>query len=482
MKKLKQNWALLPHNFRRIDSHYLVSSLWGGWVVLSEDEFLKVNQFAIRENSALFRKLKRSSLVIDESTFLGFVEKYRAQHASLFWDAGLHIAVVTEQCNFSCRYCQADATSRANQMGFEVATRVLGCLFASANQSVRLELQGGEPLLNWPTVKFLVIHARRQNKFEKKNLSISLVTNCSLLDQTKLNFLVTHGVEICTSLDGPREIHDLNRIFTSGQGTHDMVVSCLGNIRKAYRKRGIKNPFIGALPTVTRQMLEYPKLLIDEYLRLGFDVVNLRPLSSLGRAGNNWEQIGYSPDEFNAFWRDAMDYIIALNKRGIRIKEGLAAHMLTKIIGRKDPLYVDLDSPCGAGRSQLAYSPNGDVFTCDEARMLKNDMFKLGNVLHNSYGEIVKNHNLFYTSQSSLLNLWDYNSAFCAWSGTCPVLNYHEQCNPVVKITQTARYKISNFQFDYLFRNILHDKVAYRIFQSWILNKESVCLRKKVVK
>jgi len=464
--KLKE-WAVLPYNVNRIRKHYLLTTPWGGWEVFDEEDFKRVNRMSFNEDSGLFKRLKKSRLLLDTNNLDKITNEFRQLRAGLFYDTGLHIAVVTDSCNFNCLYCQAKRANRNTYMDLKIATNVLGCLFASSNPSVRLEFQGGEPLLNWKTVEFLIRYSRKQNKIEKKNLVISLVTNMSLLDKEKINLLIKYDVEVCTSLDGPEGLHNQNRIFKDGTGTYKVVIEKIKRLQDEYKKRKI-NKKIGALPTITKQSLPYAKEIIDEYVRLGFDSIHLRPTNKLGQAQKNWDKIGYAAEEFNDFWQNSLDYILELNKKGIDIKEMMAVNMLRKILRKKDPLYVDLESPCGAARSQLAYAPNGDVYTCDEARMIGSDMFKLGNVLKDKYQDVMKNHNLFYTSEASLLNLWDYNSAFCIWSGTCPVMNFYEQKNPVVKITQTSKHKIHNFQFNYIFEKIIYDKEAYRIFNNWV--------------
>ncbi len=466
----KQDWAILPYNVKKIRDRYLISTHWGNWISLDREEFKKLHSLNLTPESGLFKRLKSSNLIVNNRNIDKLTDHYRGLHSGLFYDTGLHIAVVTDRCNFACSYCQTNKAGKKMDMDLHVATKVLGCLFSVSNPNVRLEFQGGEPLLNWDTVKFLCMHARKQNRMEKKNLAISLVSNLALLDDEKLKFLVKHDVEFCTSLDGPKDIHDQNRQFKNGSPTHGTITGKIDSIKKEYKKRKL-NKRIGALPTVTKQALENPKDLIDEYVRLGFDSIHLRELSRFGQAAKNWEKIGYTPDEFNQFWKSAFDYILELNKTGTNIREELSVFILKKILRKSDPLYVDLDSPCGAARSQLAYAPNGDVYTCDEARMLGSDTFKLGNVLHNSYQDLMKSENLFYTSQASLLNLWDYNSAFSCWSGTCPVMNFHHQSNPVAKISLSDRHKILNFKFNYLFEKILFDSKALKIFNDW-LNKD----------
>ena len=166
-----------------------------------------------------------------------------------------------------------------------------------------------------------------------------------------------------------------------------------------------------------------------------------------------------------------MDYIIDLNKRGIFIFERMAQILLKKILKKRDPHYVDLVSPCGGGRNVLAYMPNGDIYTCDEARMIRSDLFKLGNVLKDSQEKIMGSPNLLGICQSSFLELWDYTSAYSLWSGTCPVMNFAQQNNPVVKISQTPNYKIYNFQLDYLTDKIFSDRLIASILNRWCEDK-----------
>lgn len=51
---------------------------------------------------------------------------------------------------------------------------------------------------------------------------------------------------------------------------------------------------------------------------------------------------------------------------------------------------MELRSPCGAALGQLAFTASGNVYTCDEGRMMAemgDDAFKLGNVFENGYDE-----------------------------------------------------------------------------------------------
>ena len=460
-------WTILPYNIGRIRDKYLVVTPFGSWSVLTKKEFRKFHSFNIDENSFLFKKLLKDRVIISEETFPLLIKEFRSLHRNWFLDASLHIAVVTNSCNFNCIYCQAKGVKgEKEKMNFEVAAKVLEFMFSVRNQNVRLEIQGGEPLLNWPVVKFLVKEARKINKVRKKNLIISLVSNLSLLDRKKAEFLIENNVEISTSLDGPEFLHNKQRVFEDGSGSYRKISQVLKLWYSLSKKKKVK-PRIGALPTITKFSLPHWKEIVDEYVKWKFSFIHLRPVSPLGKAKENWQKIGITPKEFIDFWKKGLDYILELNQKGIKIREMTTFVMLTKILKKQDPYYADLESPCGAGRCQLAYAFNGDIYTCDEGRMIKDDIFKLGNVFKTNYQNLGKNPSFYSTLQSSLLDFWDYNSPFFSWSGTCPVLNWEEQRNPVVKITQTSRKKILDAQFNYIFEKIIFDKKALKIFESW---------------
>lgn len=461
----KQDWAVLPFNSKKIKNKYLVSTLWGSWSILEEEEFKTISSLRIDRESPLFKRLYNERLVIDKRNIGTLIADYRNINANLFCDTSLHIAILTTRCNLNCRYCQTNHPQKED-MNYEVASRILKYIYDVKTPNVTLEFQGGEPLLNWEVLSFLTEHARKFNTIGK-NLKIALVSNLTLLDKKKIDFFIEYDVEICTSLDGPKKIHDKIRVFKNGSGSYDNVIKNIEKIKKEYKKRKL-NKKINLLPTITRFTLPYFKEIIDEYVKLEQDEVAIRPVNRVNIAELNWRYIGYSPEDFITFWKEAFDYILELNKKGVCIKERVARCMLDKILGKRDSMYMELMNPCGAGRTTIAYMPNGDAYPCDEARMIGSELFKLGNILKENYEDLVKSETLFNTCQASLLNLWDYRSCFLPWSGSCPVLNYHFQQNIIPKITSTFLQKIYNLQFQYLFEKMIEGEENLKIFKNWV--------------
>ncbi|MCF7888082.1 MAG: radical SAM protein [Candidatus Omnitrophica bacterium] len=227
----KKKFAVIPFNSDRIKDKYLVSNLLGKWDLLDKQEFRQLNSLKLNKDKPLFKRLYDKGIVADEGSFKGLIDDFKRTNTNLFWDTSLHIAVLTTRCNLGCKYCQTGLL-KPEDMNYEVANRVLKYMFDTRNPAVTLEFQGGEPVLNWDVLAFLVKYARKFNV--NKDLKLALVSNLTLLDEDKIKFLYDHDVEICSSLDGPEFIQDKNRPFKNGKKTYKTVTEKIRKIKKKF--------------------------------------------------------------------------------------------------------------------------------------------------------------------------------------------------------------------------------------------------------
>jgi len=431
----------------------------GCWDALSEKEFRQLNSLRVETGGELFKRLLARGLIVDEGNIQGVINDYRNLNANLFTDTSLHIAVVTKRCNLRCTYCHAEGGASSEDMSLETAARVLQYLFDVRNNSVTLEFQGGEPLLNWPVVKFLTEHARKFNTLGK-NLNIVIVTNMLLMDDEKMRFFADHQVDVCTSLDGPADIHDQNRLTVNGRGTHADVIKKIERYSKEFGRK------VYMLPTISRHSLAHPERIIDEYLRLGQGEIALRPVNRIGYACNCWEDVGYTASEFNEFYAKAMAYILKLNTSGTYISERTARTILTKVLLKRDPGLVDMMNPSGAGRSVMAYAPDGGCYPTDEARMLGDNIFLLGNIMDENYDKMLNKENLLFLLSAGCSDLWNYRSVYSPWLGIDPVVNYAVEKNVIPKGSSRLQ-EVLKYQFKLVFSYLLGDKKYAGVFGRW---------------
>ena len=143
-----------------------------------------------------------------------------------------HITLqVTQNCNFMCSYCPYTTaefgTHRAHSsknMSVETAKKALEFLadHSSDSKSVSVSFYGGEPLLRFELMKECVEYA--EELFVGKELSFSITTNGSIINDEIIDFLNSHNFSVMISLDGPRKIHNRSRKFAAtGRGTFDTI-------------------------------------------------------------------------------------------------------------------------------------------------------------------------------------------------------------------------------------------------------------------
>jgi His-Xaa-Ser system radical SAM maturase HxsB len=356
----------------------------------------------------------------------------------------------------------------------ETADRTVEAIFQTTNPSVTIEFQGGEPLVAFPIVKHIIEKARRVNETAGKRLEFTMVSNLSLLDDEKLEFLVSNKVQICTSVDGPEHLHDKQRKLP-GLSAHQAATRAIRRVNEAYAAMGLDPTLyhVEALLTTTRDALPSWKEIVDTYVDLGCRALFLRPVDPFGFADRTAPRVEYPRAEYLAFYRSAVDYMIELNRQGVEILERFAAIFLTKILGGEDPNFLDIRSPCGAAIGQVAYNYDGKVFTCDEGRMLHemgDSTFLLGDVSSTTYRELMGHETVRAMALASNLDAQPdcVNCTYQAYCGVCPVHNHRTQGSIFGKMRESSLCAVHKGIQDYLFEKIgSGDPEVMEILQRW---------------
>jgi radical SAM protein with 4Fe4S-binding SPASM domain len=159
---------------------------------------------------------------------------------------------------------------------------------------------------------------------------------------------------------------------------------------------------------------------------------------------------------------------------GIDIQENHAAIFLKKILTGSAVNYMELRSPCGASVGQMAYFYDGNVFTCDERRMLYEmgmDDFKIGNVFEHTYDEMMQSPGCKAVCIASLLEgqIKCCDCAYQPYCGTCPVINLAQEKDLFVKNTQAFRCKVYGGMLDIIFSILKNgSQEEINVLKKWI--------------
>lgn len=454
-------------NFKQIKEKFLITNDFGKFSLLSKSDFNSLVTGKINPDSEMYHELCEKLFIFDSSPtcFIEFAQNEMKNSKNYVFSAtSLQIFVVTNACNMDCVYCQANngLEKPKDFMSIDIAEKAVNLALSSPSANMTFEFQGGEPLMNFPVIKHIVEYTEKNKK--GKLINYTIVTNLTLLTDEMIQFFKEYNISISTSLDGNEILHNLNRTYKDKKGTFSDVIKSVDILRKHKIN-------IGAIQTTTRNSLPLYKEIINTYKELGFSSIFIRPLTPLGCAYRKWSNIGYTPDEFIQFYRKSLEYIIFLNKSGYFMSEGHASIFLSKIIHNFPINYMELRSPCGAAVGEMAYYPNGDVFTCDEGRMLYemgDDSFKLGNVNENSYYDMIHSNTYCAVCKASILESLP-NCCDCVYQpycGVCPVINLAIEHDVISKAPNNYRCKIYSGMLDTIFE-LLQNKTVFDYLEKW---------------
>jgi len=83
----------------------------------------------------------------------------------------------------------------------ETADQALKIVFRSPNPAIKIEFQGGEPLLNFDLIRYVVLKAKKINEVEKRDLQFVITTTLSLITDEILDFCKEHKIFLSSSLE-----------------------------------------------------------------------------------------------------------------------------------------------------------------------------------------------------------------------------------------------------------------------------------------
>jgi uncharacterized protein len=270
---------LLPIRFERLRAdRYLVNNFVGDGLLLTHQELDRIVSLDLVPGDGLYERAFEKLLVSakgQQSQLQLLAMRLRSRMAFLQQPTALHIFVVTLRCEHSCPYCQVSRRSVDRDrydMSTDTAMRALRVALSAPPPTIKIEFQGGEPLLNFPLIR-QIVEAARRDKPPSKTIEFVIATNLALLDDDVLAFCRENSILLSTSLDGPADLHNRNRPRPGGN-SHQMAVD---GIRRAQTTLG--HDQVGALMTTTEASLDRVEDIINEYLRLDLEGIFLRPLS-----------------------------------------------------------------------------------------------------------------------------------------------------------------------------------------------------------
>jgi len=251
------------------------------------------------------------------------------------------------ECNLGCGYCYIG--KKKLSLSMDTAKDIIDFVFSKtpSHENIDIGFFGGEPLLELEILKNLTDLIERQPSYDANRLSLSVVTNGTLLTPAIFDFLSEHGIELCISCDGPPDVQNAYRRFRDGSKSSAIVQR---NIQKAVS--AFPSVLVNAVytPTTVRHLCET----VDYFSSLGVRRIFLSADYSATWSETDLETMR---EEYEKIGRLYIDYYMRQSPRFVSIIDNKISLMLR---GGSGPT-----ERCRMGSAEFAFTPDGNIYPCE---------------------------------------------------------------------------------------------------------------------
>jgi len=143
------------------------------------------------------------------------------------------LATLTLECNLACPYCFEDPFRGRFAMSPETADLLVKWVTErmQTGLDVTMDFYGGEALMALPLLVHIATMLGSAARKHGVKFAFNIFSNGTLLTRSVVQELLPLGLAaVRLTLDGPREIHNQQRPYVSGQGSFDRIVANLAGI------------------------------------------------------------------------------------------------------------------------------------------------------------------------------------------------------------------------------------------------------------
>lgn len=316
---------------------------------------------------------------------------------------------VTEDCNFRCKYCiysgiYKDTRTHSNKyMTWEIAKAAIDDFLTNSSEveNPAFSFYGGEPLLAIDLIKKSVAYLKEKGK----KCHYCITTNGSLLNKNNIRYFIDNNFLLSISLNGPKEIHDLYRVYNSGKGSWDDVnsnIKLIRNIDYEYYRNNVSFICTFLPPYKITQIIDYFDI-NEPVANVKFSNVDdsvdyfKRNFSKSQLEDDFYNQYSLLFDEYIALFKDQKMYI-----GRFRLLSDLFESFPVLFHKRANYMLSDMmlsQGQCYMGARRLFVSSSGDYFPCERVK----EHYPIGNVINGvNYKKIYEYISMFNNSQKYL--------------------------------------------------------------------------------
>lgn len=287
---------------------------------------------------------------------------------------------VSHDCNLRCAYCFAGKGAYSqSRMVMSPATgrRAIDFLIERSQEREFLEVDffGGEPLMNFETVRAVVDYARALEKQHGKTFRFTITTNGLLLDDERIDYINREMSNVVLSLDGRKAVNDRMRARVDGSGCYEAIVP---RFQRLVQLRGDKEYYVRG--TFTKYNKDFAED-VFALRALGFDQVSIEPVVAA-------PELDYAlaeedlPEVFAEYERLA-ERLCKARTEGDRLN---FFHFMLDL--DQGPCAIKRLRGCGCGNEYVAVTPDGDIYPCHQ--FIGHEAWRMGSLWDGSFDLAMK--------------------------------------------------------------------------------------------
>ena len=291
----------------------------------------------------------------------------------------LLIKPASGHCNLRCGYCfYHDVTAHREHrsygfMALETLETLVRKALDFADGSCTFAFQGGEPTLaGLDFYRALIGFVERHND-KKASVHYAIQTNGIVVDAEWARFLHDHHFLVGLSLDGPKDIHDAQRVDASGTGSWRRVLEAARQMESAEVEYNILTVVTNQVARHVRQVYAFLKKNGFRYLQF---IPCLDPLEAVGDSDT-----ALTPERYAYFLKELFDLWSADLMRGDMISIRDFENWVGMCAGRR-PESCGMSGTCSC---QFVVEADGSVFPCDFYVL---DRYRMGSIVDDGFAEL----------------------------------------------------------------------------------------------
>lgn len=327
---------------------------------------------------------------------------------------------ITQQCNLRCSYCvysgnYLNRSHSQKEMDIETAKKGIDFVIEHSKNSPKLNFSfyGGEPLLRFDFIKECVKYARERS--EGKEVTFNMTTNATLINDEIIEYIKENNISIAISMDGPKEIHDKNRLFANGKGSFDKIIENAKKIKDRYPEFSDTHLGFNVVMDGETDFNCINDFFVN-YDTVKDSYVNASVVNTMGALD---EDEGKITEDFIRK-HQYEKFKVLLHELGKLKKEHVSPIVLKDFIKTKDILHkkrevsklvpekIHPGGPCVPGLSRLFMDVNGQFYPCERISEESASM-KIGAIDSGFDTEKIKRIvNVGELTEEKCLNCWAY--------------------------------------------------------------------------